>query len=208
MTASILVTGGTGTLAGEPQREHGAPEGVDRGSSMRMRTAAVGSALFFLVAPGIVSGLIPWLVTGWEVRDPVPYLAPVRVFGTVLLLAGLTALIQAFVRFVVEGLGTPAPVAAPDRLVVGGPYRHVRNPMYVAVLAVIVGQALLLGQPGLLLYDAALWLIVASFVRFYEEPTLARRFGAEYEAYRRAVPAWWPRLRPWRPTRRNGPGSR
>jgi protein-S-isoprenylcysteine O-methyltransferase Ste14 len=132
----------------------------------------------------------------------------VRVFGTVLLLAGLTALIQAFVRFVVEGLGTPAPVAAPDRLVVGGPYRYVRNPMYVAVLAVIVGQALLLGQPDLLLYAAALWLIVASFVRFYEEPTLARRFGAEYETYRRAVPAWWPRLRPWRPTQRNGPGSR
>ena len=66
-------------------------------------------------------------------------------------------------RFVVEGLGTPAPVAAPDRLVVGGPYRYVRNPMYVAVLAVIVGQALLLGQPVLLLYAATIWLMVASF---------------------------------------------
>ena len=175
---------------------------------MRMRTAAVGSAVFFLVAPGVVSGLIPWLLTGWRVREPMPYLAPVRVFGTVLLLAGLIVLIQAFLRFVVEGLGTPAPVAAPDRLVLGGPYRYVRNPMYVAMLAVFVGQALLLGQLGLLLYAAAMWLIVASFVRFYEEPTLARRYGAQYEAYRRAVPAWWPRLRPWRPTKRNGPGAR
>ena len=165
---------------------------------MRKGTAAVGSAAFFLAAPGVVGGLIPWLLTGWRVREPVPYLASVRVLGAVLLAAGLVALIPVFWRFVVEGLGTPAPVA-PDRLVVGGKYRYVRNPMYVAVLAVIVGQALLLGQPILLAYAAALWLIVASFVRFYEEPTLIRRFGAEYEAYRRAVPAWWPRLRPWRP---------
>ena len=155
--------------------------------------------MFFVAAPGVVAGLVPWMLTGWRVREHAPYPAFVRVFGAVLLAAGLVALIQAFWRFVVEGLGTPAPVAAPARLVIGGPYRYVRNPMYVAVLAVIIGQTLLLGQPILLAYAAVLWLIVASFVRFYEEPTLSRRFGAEYEAYRRAVPAWRPRLRPWRP---------
>ena len=74
--------------------------------------------------------------------------------------------------------------------------------MYVAILAVIVGQALLLGQLGLLLYAAAFWLITAAFVRWYEEPALSRRFGADYEAYRRAVPAWWPRLHPWNPGER------
>jgi protein-S-isoprenylcysteine O-methyltransferase Ste14 len=173
---------------------------------MNRRTAAAGSAMFFLAAPGVVGGLVPWLLTGWQVREPVPYMAPVRVLGAVLLAAGLLVVGQAFVRFVVEGLGTPAPVAAPDRLVVGGPYRYIRNPMYVAMLAVVVGQALILGWPGLLMYAAALWLIVASFVRFYEEPTLARRFGARYEAYRRAVPAWWPRLRPWRPDELPSPG--
>jgi protein-S-isoprenylcysteine O-methyltransferase Ste14 len=104
----------------------------------------------------------------------------------------------------VEGLGTPVPVAAPERLVVGGVYRYVRNPMYVAILAIVVGQALLLGQLGLLLYAAGIWLITASFVRFYEEPALRRRFGADYEAYRRAVPAWWPRLRPWKPGEEGG----
>ena len=166
---------------------------------MNRRTAAVGSAVFFLAAPGTVAGLIPWLLTGWRVREPLPYLAPIRVLGAALLVVGLVALIQAFVRFVVEGLGTPAPIAAPDRLVVGGLYRYVRNPMYVAVLAIVVGQAILLGSPVLLLYAAFLWLVVASFVRFYEEPTLHRRFGADYEIYRRAVPAWLPRLRPWRP---------
>jgi protein-S-isoprenylcysteine O-methyltransferase Ste14 len=80
--------------------------------------------------------------------------------------------------------------------------------MYVAVLAAIVGQALILGRLALLLYAAAAWLVVAAFVRFYEEPTLARRFGADYEAYRRAVPAWWPRLRPWEPSERDERGAR
>ena len=167
---------------------------------MRKPTAALGSAVFFLLAPGVVVGLIPWLLTkGWQTREPLPYWMPVRVLGGALLLAGLISLVGAFVRFVVEGLGTPAPVAAPERLVVGGVYRYVRNPMYVAVLAAIVGQALLLGRLGLLLYACTVWLVVAAFVRFYEEPTLARRFGADYEAYRRAVPAWWPRLRAWEP---------
>jgi protein-S-isoprenylcysteine O-methyltransferase Ste14 len=170
---------------------------------MRRPVAAVGSAVFFLVGPGIVAGLIPWWLTGWQVREPVPYWAPMRLLGVILLAAGLFALVQAFVRFVVEGLGTPAPIAAPERLVVGGLYRYVRNPMYVAVLTVIAGQALILGQLVLLPYAATFWLITAAFVRWYEEPALTRRFGADYEAYRRAVPAWLPRLRPWEPGERD-----
>jgi protein-S-isoprenylcysteine O-methyltransferase Ste14 len=174
---------------------------------MRRPTAAMGSAVFFLLAPGVVVGLIPWLLTRWQAREPVPYWGPMRVLGAILLVAGLMALIRAFVRFVMEGLGTPAPIAAPDRLVVGGVYRYVRNPMYVAVVAAIVGQALLFGQLGLLIYAVAVWLLVAAFVHLYEEPTLTRRFGADYEAYRRAVPAWWPRLRPWVPGERDKPGT-
>jgi len=167
---------------------------------MRRPVAAVVSALFFVVVPGTAGGLVPWLLTGWQVHEPVPFWAPLRVLGVILLVAGLIVMVQAFVRFVVEGFGTPVLVAAPERLVVGGVYRYVRNPMYVAMLAVIVGQALLLGQLGLLLYAVAFWLIAAAFVHWYEEPTLTRRFGADYEAYRRAVPAWWPRLRPWKPS--------
>src|ERR687893_2850001 len=128
---------------------------------MRRSTAAVGSAAFFLLGPGVFVGLIPWLLTRWQVREPLPYWAPVRVLGVILLVAGLIVLVQAFVRFVVEGFGTPAPVAAPERLVVGGVYRYVRNPMYVAVLAALVGQGLLLGQLGLLLYAAVAWLAAA-----------------------------------------------
>ncbi len=175
---------------------------------MRRSTAAVGSAVFFVVGPGVVAGLIPWWLTRWQIREPVPYWAPVRVLGVILIAAGAIVLIQAFVRFVVEGLGTPMPVAAPERLVVGGLYRHVRNPMYLALLAVVVGQALVLGQLVLLLYAAVAGVVVAAFVHWYEEPHLTRRFGAEYEAYRRAVPAWWPRLRPWKPSARDVPGAR
>jgi protein-S-isoprenylcysteine O-methyltransferase Ste14 len=118
-----------------------------------------------------------------------------------LLVAGGAVLVHSFARFVVEGRGTPAPVAPTDRLVVGGLYRWVRNPMYVAVTATILGQALLLGQVVLLGYSVLFWAVVATFVRVYEEPTLSEQFGKEYEEYRRAVPAWLPRLRPWSPPR-------
>jgi protein-S-isoprenylcysteine O-methyltransferase Ste14 len=160
--------------------------------------AALGSAAFFGLAPGVVAGLVPWWLTGWQVADPLPFWAPLRAVGLVLLVAGTAVLVQAFVQFVVEGVGTPAPVAPTERLVAGGLYRHVRNPMYLAVGAAIAGQALLLGQPVLLLYLAAFAVTVAAFVHWYEEPALRSRFGAEYEAYLRAVPAWRPRLRPWR----------
>ena len=159
--------------------------------------AALGSILFLGVAPGVVAGLVPWALTGWRAAGAVP--APLSIAGGVLLVAGAGALLHAFARFVAEGIGTPAPVAPTRHLVVGGLYRYVRNPMYLAVAATIVGQALVLGRPALLLYAAAFGAVVWAFVRGYEEPTLAARFGAEYEAYRRAVPGWWPRRRPWSP---------
>ena len=96
-----------------------------------------------------------------------------------------------------SGVGTPSPVAPTESLVVGGLYRYVRNPMYLAVGATILGQALVLGRVVLLPYAAAFALAVALFVRRYEEPTLRRRFGSDYERYTRAVPRWWPRRTAW-----------
>jgi protein-S-isoprenylcysteine O-methyltransferase Ste14 len=161
--------------------------------------AGVGSSVFFALAPGIVAGVVPWWVTGWEMRSPFAHWAPLRVIGAILVAAGAAVLIHAFVRFVVEGAGTPAPVAPAERLVVGGLYRHVRNPMYLGIVAAIVGQALLLGQLMLLGYALVALVVFAAFVRWYEEPVLTHRFGAQYETYRRAVPAWRPRLRAWKP---------
>ena len=120
-----------------------------------------------------------------------------RPLGASLIAAGVAVLVASFARFVHEGLGTPAPVAPTETLVVGGFYRYVRNPMYIAVGSIIVGQALLFGQAVLLGYAALFLLVVASFVHWYEEPVLGRRYGEQYEAYRRAVPAWRPRLHPW-----------
>jgi protein-S-isoprenylcysteine O-methyltransferase Ste14 len=165
---------------------------------VRRRHAALGSLLFLVVAPGVMAGVVPWLLTGWHSNDPPAWLL---VPGAALGAAGAAALLHAFARFVVEGGGTPAPVAPTERLVVGGLYRYVRNPMYLAVVALIVGQAAVLGQPVLLAYAAVFWAVVAAFVRGYEEPVLAASHGDEYAAYRRAVPAWRPRLSPWTPPR-------
>jgi protein-S-isoprenylcysteine O-methyltransferase Ste14 len=153
-----------------------------------------------VAAPGVMAGLVPYWLTGWESTGPP---LPLIVVGVVVTVAGAAVLVRAFASFVLEGSGTPAPIAPTQRLVVGGLYRYVRNPMYLAVIATILGQALILGRPVLLLYAAGFWLLVASFVHFYEEPTLRERYGSEYDAYRRAVPGWVPRLRPAR-RRHNG----
>lgn len=162
--------------------------------------AALGSAVFFLVAPAFFGGVLPWLLTGWNPADPRPYWLPVRVVGGVLIVAGTVLVVHAFARFVVEGHGTPAPVAPTDRLVVTGAYRYVRNPMYVAVTSAIVGQALLLGRLGLVGYAVAFLLCTMAFVRWYEEPKLRAQFPDDYPGYAAQVRGWLPRLRPYDPS--------
>ena len=121
-----------------------------------------------------------------------------RFVGAALILAGVTGLVDSFARFALQGLGTPAPIAPTEHLVVTGLYRYVRNPIYVAVVAVILGQAVLFGDWRLILYGALFWLACHLFAWAYEEPTLEQTFGAEYEAFRGNVPRWIPRLTPWR----------
>ena len=161
---------------------------------MREARAAVGSIVFLVLVPGVVAGLVPWLLTDWEAQEPRRLV--LRALGAVLIAGGLVVLLDAFARFVREGLGTPASIAPTERLVIGGLYRYVRNPMYLAVGSIIVGEALVLGQHVLLVYAALFGLAVSAFVRWYEEPTLRRQFGAQYDEYRRAVPGWWPRRTP------------
>lgn len=166
---------------------------------MRRLRAAAGSVLFLAAAPGVVSGLIPWVLTGWQAATPPRWLQAV---GWIMLASGAVVLLSTFGRCVFEGIGTPAPVAPTKRLVVGGLYRYVRNPMYLAVAAVILGQAAVLGRWVLVAYAVVFGTMVWSFFHWYEEPTLRRRFGADYEEYLRTVPGWWPRLvrrKRWRP---------
>ncbi|MFQ5563861.1 MAG: methyltransferase family protein [Parvularculaceae bacterium] len=159
--------------------------------------ALIGSTVFFFIAPGTVAGFGPWLITGWE-TDIAAGVSPLHIAGLALVLVGVAGLIDAFARFALDGLGTPAPIAAPKNLVTTGAYRFVRNPMYVWVLAAILGQALFFKDAALLFYAAGLWLAFHLFVVLVEEPALRRGFGADYERYCANVPRWLPRLRPWR----------
>jgi protein-S-isoprenylcysteine O-methyltransferase Ste14 len=163
---------------------------------MRTSAAAIGSAAFFVAAPGTVVGIIPLLITRWEIPGSTAAARAVQVVGVLLIVAGLVPLVHAFTQFARAG-GTPMPLAPTQRLVVTGFNRYVRNPMYVGLMLAIVGQALLFGSPALLLYAALVWIATASFVRWYEEPTLVGQFGTQYDEYRRNVRAWVPRLRPW-----------
>ena len=163
---------------------------------MRTSTAAVGSAAFFVAAPGTFVGRGPWFITGWEIPGSRPTLRVV--LGVVLIVVGLIPPVHAFIEFVRAG-GTPMPIAPTERLVVTGFNRFVRNPMYVGLLTAILGQAVLFDSIWLVVYAVIGWIVTASFVRWYEEPTLVRTYGERYEEYRRNVPAWTPRLTPWKP---------
>ena len=158
--------------------------------------AWVGTLVFLVLAPGVVAGLIPWLINGWQTSWPDDWIWPIAIVAAVPILGGVVVLLDAFIRFA-RADGTPAPPVPTARLVVGGPYRFVRNPMYVAVLAIILGQALLFASWATLLYPGVVFLAVLLFVRSYEEPTLERTYGDEYQEYRRNVRGWIPRLRPW-----------
>jgi protein-S-isoprenylcysteine O-methyltransferase Ste14 len=156
---------------------------------------AVGSLLFFVAAPGVVAGYVPWLITAWRMHAPMPLV--VRVVGAGLLIAGTTVLVDCFARFVFQGRGTPAPVAPTETLVVTGLYRHVRNPMYVGVVSAIAGQALVFGDYRLILYAAGVAAAFHTFVVWYEEPRLTAQFGESYRRYCAGVRRWWPRVAPW-----------
>ncbi len=158
--------------------------------------AVLGSAIFFVLAPGTVAVLIPWWICRWRFEPSAIGWLPVRVLGGLMIVAGAAVLIDSFARFALQGLGTPAPVFPTRHLVVTGLYRYVRNPMYVAVTSVILGQGMMFGNVRVLEYGALVWLAFHVFVMAYEEPALRVAFGAQYEAFCEGVPRWIPRLHP------------
>lgn len=165
---------------------------------MRKPAATAISIAWGVTLGGTFGCLLPYLLNDWHFHHPLPYWAAAQLAGIAFIGAGLAPVVESFVEFI-KARGTPVPVAAPPRLVVSGFYRYVRNPIYVGFLAILGGEALLFGSAGLLEYTALAWCVGAAVVRFYEEPVLTRKFGAEYQDYRRAVRAWVPRLRGWTP---------
>jgi protein-S-isoprenylcysteine O-methyltransferase Ste14 len=163
--------------------------------------ALLGSAIFFFLAPGTVAGLIPWWIGRWRVHAPFVGFTALRITGCLMIAAGLIILLESFLRFALKGLGTPAPVFPTKHLVVTGTYRFVRNPMYVAVVSLVLGQAFFFGDIRIFIYGLCAWLVTHLFVLTYEEPTLRRTFPIEYPAFTANVPRWIPRLTPWNPRR-------
>jgi protein-S-isoprenylcysteine O-methyltransferase Ste14 len=150
--------------------------------------AIIGSAVFLIIAPGFVAGLVPWWLSRWRLETPFFGTPLFRFAGGLLVILGITGLLDSFVRFAVRGMGTPAPVFPTRHLVVTGLYRYVRNPMYVAVVSTILGQGLILGNVTLVEYGALVWLLFHLFVLVYEEPTLSSSFGSEYKLFCTAGP--------------------
>lgn len=164
---------------------------------MRRASAIIGSAIFLVIAPGTVAGYVPWRISHWHIAPPLLGFTAFRAIGILFMVAGLPVLLDSFARFAIQGLGTPAPLAPPQHLVVSGLFRYVRNPMYVAVLLLIFGQGLLFGSAPLLEYGVAVWLGFFALVVLYEEPTLRRGFGDDYAEYCSHVRRWIPRLKGW-----------
>lgn len=159
--------------------------------------AIVGSAVFLVIAPGFVAGLVPWWISHWKLEAALLGLPPLRFVGGILIALGAIGLLDSFFRFALQGVGTPAPIFPTRHLVVSGLYRYVRNPMYVSVVSAILGQGLILGNVQLLEYGGSVWLLFHLFVLVYEEPTLMASFDSEYKLFCAEVPRWIPRLTPW-----------
>lgn len=153
---------------------------------------ALKTLIFTILVPGTVAGIFPWLLLqqsgGGAVAIPSIWL-----IGLVPLLLGVGLYLWCAGAFTFVGKGTPAPIDAPKVLVIQGPYQWVRNPMYIAVLSVVIGEAILFHSLLLVEYALLVWLVVHVFVVFVEEPSLRRQFGASYETYLRTVARWLPR---------------
>ena len=154
---------------------------------------ALKSLFFLILVPGLLIGYFPYLISTSDTE--LLTLGAVRYLAFPLLLSGWGAMLWCFLNFLANGRGTPAPIDPPRELVAVGPYRFVRNPMYAAGLAALLGW--IFWSPSLPLIVAPFLFFAAAhlFVTGYEEPTLKKKFGATYEDYCRQVPRWIPKLK-------------
>jgi protein-S-isoprenylcysteine O-methyltransferase Ste14 len=149
----------------------------------------VRNLLFTIAVPGLGGVLVPW----WILTRDGGSATPAAWEALPVIAAGVALYLWCVWNFAAVGRGTPGPWDAPTRVVATGPYRWVRNPIYLAALLIVLGEAWLFRSPPLLAYAGAVAVFFHLFVTGYEEPTLRRRFGGTYLEYRRTVPRWIPR---------------
>ena len=162
---------------------------------MRGPILALRSLFFTLLLPGSVTLAIPYSLLNSGVEPILIRLELFRLVGVASILIGAVILFRCIWDFAVTGHGTVAPVDPPTTLVVRGFYRYVRNPIYVGVLLIVLGEAILFESVRLVIYMFLLWLFFHLVVVFYEEPTLRQNFGAPYDVYLHTVGRWLPKLR-------------
>jgi len=155
---------------------------------------ALKTLLFTILVPGTVTVLVPYLLLSWGVQIFSFEVGPIRILGLPPILLGAVTYLWCAWDFTFTGRGTPAPIDPPKELVVKGLYRYVRNPMYVGITLILLGEALLFEAAVLFLYAGLLLVCAHLFIVYYEEPTLRRLFGASYESYCKSVSRWIPRL--------------
>ena len=149
------------------------------------------SLLWAILLPGFFAGYVPWRFLGLG-RTQVDLLRPAHVLGLLCIGLGAALLAACILEFARSGRGTLSPVDPPRRLVVRGLYRYVRNPMYLSVTTIVLGEAILTHSQALGVYWAIWFLGANLFVIGYEEPTLRRRFGVSYDEYTQQVGRWIP----------------
>jgi protein-S-isoprenylcysteine O-methyltransferase Ste14 len=159
---------------------------------------AFKTLIFTVLVPGTVAVLIPYRLGSSVAATGNLPIGSFRYSGVGLIVAGALIYFWCAWDFTFAGRGTPAPIDPPKELVVRGLYKFVRNPMYVGVLSVLLGEAVLFEARVLFGYAGLLFVLFFAFVVLYEEPALGRKFGTSYQRYRDVVPRWIPRMRPLR----------
>ena len=158
---------------------------------MRSASPLLHTLFFTVIVPGMVAGYLPWSLRG---SGHISHGPDLWIAILAIVLGAAIYLHAAFWGFALRGRGTPAPIPPTQKLVVEGLHQYVPNPMYIGVLLLILGQAILFHSAHIVFYALMFCVTVHLFVVFYEEPTLHRQFGAEYDDYKKRVPRWLPKV--------------
>jgi protein-S-isoprenylcysteine O-methyltransferase Ste14 len=164
------------------------------GYQIAVLTIFLKNILFLLVAPTSVTILSPWLLLKYLGGHLAFDIGAAKFIGIPLIILGAAIYLWCDWNFAVTGKATPAPIDAPKVLVVNGLFTRVRNPFYIGIVTVLIGEAILFQSGVLLIFAAVMWAAFHSFVMFYEEPHLRKTFGASYAEYCKKTPRWIPRF--------------